>query len=120
MLDSALVSVVIIYILTETDALYEYLSLFRLTKRAVDTEYLDFRERAPALNFLKFLLIRRDTFILRLVNCPICLSIWTNVLFYCFVDFSFEVFYSIWLTWALYFMVKILKNKSLQDDGTHI
>jgi len=107
--DSSIVSVVLIYLLLETDALYEYLKLFRITKiLKIEKPYLEFKVKFEYFNFLKYLLIHKNNFITRLVNCPICLSIWINVIFYLITGFSFYVFYSIYITWVLYFFIKIL------------
>ncbi len=98
------------YIFFETPAFIEYFTLFKL-KFTKYKEYNDIKSRLDTLSYNNFLLMNYDSFFIRLITCPICLSVWLNLLMFLMTknDFS-EVFFNIILTWIGYFsLVKLLK-----------
>ena len=62
----------------KTEAVLEYAKLFGLSS-VFKVE--DFQQREISeLSYPQFLLVNYDNFITRLVNCPICLGFWLNVI----------------------------------------
>ena len=104
---------VIVYIWTRTDAFYDYFKHFGFT---ILKEYGDFKSRAPVpMNFADFLVAKKPGFITKLISCPICLSVYLSLIFY--ISFficglkQVNLFCSIYLSWALFFILEKLNTK---------
>lgn len=66
------------------------------------------------LHYTDFLLIKKNSFFIRLITCPICLGVWLNV--GCGVLFGFEDFFiKFFLSTSLYYIYSILLNESYAD-----
>jgi len=106
---------VLVYIWTRTDAVYEYLDYFKLSNFSIFKEYKVFKSSTPVpLNFIDFLLVKKPSFLTKLITCPICLSIYSNCFFYfLFMGLGIKqanVFFSIYLSWLLFFCLEKLNK----------
>jgi hypothetical protein len=64
-----------------TNAFVEYINLFRLSSLFFVTEYNKLRSEGYGDLYVDFLHeYYKDFFIVRLVSCPICLSVWLGIL----------------------------------------
>ena len=66
----------------------------------------------PDITYLNYLLLRHDSFFVRLIACPICLGVWLNI-FSFFLHENFQIFsINLWLSLFLYFIMKLVMKKS--------
>jgi hypothetical protein len=66
----------------KTDAFIEYGRLFGLSKKFKFKEFQDKKLVEPyLLTYPQFLRITHNTFITRLISCPICLTVWMTLVF---------------------------------------
>jgi hypothetical protein len=83
MLDILVLSVACSYFLLvwlNTDALFEYLDLFKLTIGKKFKEYKQLKHSGYSENYSSFLReYYSDKFIVRLVTCPVCVSFWLGL-----------------------------------------
>lgn len=106
---------IIVYLWTRTDAFYEYAKSLRLDGFEILKEYGKFKAKVPVpINFSDFLVGRNPSFLTKLISCPICLSIYLNLFFYvtfamCGLE-SVGLFPSIYLSWALFFILEKLNT----------
>ena len=108
----AFTSAIILIIWFQTEAFYEYCKLFGFKKLFKIKDYSDFSEISDEGTYIEYLNIQYDSFLVRLISCPICLGIWLNILFCAFLsDFSF-FFVQTWLSFLLYFITVLLMKKS--------
>ena len=71
---------VLLIVWFKTNAFIEYVEVFRLGKLFSLSLFEEKRQNHPnGLTYLNYLLIYRNSFITRLISCPICLCIWLNV-----------------------------------------
>lgn len=71
-----------------TNALAEYMSLFKLSFAFKFSEYEKLKSEGYPGSYLEFLTeYYKDYFIVRLVSCPICLSTWIGIIYSCFTNF---------------------------------
>jgi hypothetical protein len=113
---------------TETDFFVEYCKLFGIWDIFKVGEYEDYKdhgddsaeslgfgsptETAVDISYLNYLLLKHDSFFVRLITCPICLGVWLNI-FTLFISRNFSSFtINIWLSLFLYFIIKIVMKKS--------
>ena len=68
------------FIWLQTNAFVEYVRLFRLGKFLHVDEYKEVSTDDPLLTYQAFLLDRYPNFLVRLVTCPKCLTIWLAML----------------------------------------
>tara|TARA_Y100001938_G_scaffold8794_3_gene10756 strand:- start:1081 stop:1434 length:354 start_codon:yes stop_codon:yes gene_type:complete len=105
----------ILYLWHNTEVFVEYVSLFGLGKLFYIKDYKEEQEVNPLMDYETFLLTNHNNFLVRLITCPICLSVWFNI-FACLVHKNFEAFFLLlWLTWLFYFSIKVIINKSNGD-----
>jgi len=112
----------VLFLWTETDFFVEYCTLFGLQGLFKVGSYIKYNEEAKesALGFgsadsepvhvgyLEYLLLKHDSFFIRLMTCPICLAVWLNI-FTIFVVKSFSSFsINLWVSLLLYFIIKIV------------
>lgn len=64
----------------ETEALVEYIKLFRLNWFKV-TNYLIAKESNFELTYHSYLLQYHKNFFTKLITCPICLTTWLSIIF---------------------------------------
>jgi hypothetical protein len=76
----------ILLIWFKTDAFVEYSILFGLGNQVKASEYANKKitEEYP-LTYPRFLRMRYDTFAIKLITCPICLSVWLSIIIGLFV-----------------------------------
>lgn len=104
---------VMVYIWTRTDALYEYFSFFHISSFE---EYLKFKNSMPIrVNFCDFLAAKKPSFFIKLITCPICLSIYLTCLLYfifliCKIPQA-NLGFSIYFSWILFFLIEKLNSK---------
>jgi hypothetical protein len=68
-----------------TNAIVEYINLFKLDKLPKIKEYNELHSNGYEGNFSDFLYeYYKDMFLVRLVTCPICLSFWLGLFTYLF------------------------------------
>ena len=114
---------------SETDFFVEYCKLFGIWDLFKIKNYEDHKEsggdseealgfgasvslEAVDISYLDYLLLKHDSFFIRLITCPICLGFWLNI-FTLFISKNFESFViNIWLSLFLYFIIKIAMKKS--------
>jgi len=103
------ISAVIVYLWLRTDALYEY---FKFLNFKIFNEYSDFKKKTPVpLFFVDYLLIKYPNFLLKLLSCPVCLSVYISaILYFCGIE-SYGLFASIYFSWALFFALEKLNKK---------
>ena len=91
----------------ETNAFYEYcrvLGLGRFFKG-----YKNFTETmAPSTTLVEYLMIKHDCFFVRLISCPICLSVWASIVIALACSDVWVFFINFYLSLVLYFILKIL------------
>ena len=102
--------VVLLYIWLDTDAFIEYAELFHLSF----FKYKEFRQKqllnrlGTPLSYVDFISMEYNSFFVRLITCPICLTVWLTLLFSSLNKFS--NYNSLGLTiiacWLLYFLLK--------------
>ena len=105
------------YLWHDTDAFVEYLKLLRVKKLFYVEKFQEEKENSGGLmNYPDYLLIHHGNFFIRLITCPICLSVWLNIAAI-YLHMSVGIFFlTLWLTWLFYFGIKLIINKS---DGQH-
>jgi hypothetical protein len=102
----------ILYIWHNTDVFVEYMSLFKMDKFFHIRVYKKEQEMNPMIDYETFLLTNHNSFFIRLITCPICVSVWLN-LFACAIHKNLELFFILlWLTWLFYFGIKFIITKS--------
>lgn len=67
----------ILIIWFNTDAIVEYVTLSRLNLFKVN-DYLIHKANDCSITYHAFLLSRYNNFLIRLITCPICLSMWLS------------------------------------------
>ena len=114
----------ILLVWLKTDAFYEYCKIFGFKKLFKIEEYSVFAEgpekflglgletkTGTDLSYLEYLRVEYDSFLMRLLSCPICLGTWLNIIL-CLAlkDFSF-FFVKLWFVFILYFTMVWLMKK---------
>ena len=100
----------ILLIWLKTEAILEYAKLLGLSSvfKVEDFQQRDIIE----LSYPQFLLVNYDNFITRLVNCPICLGFWFNIILCVhYADFSFFFVKNI-LTILIYSITCVIIKKA--------
>lgn len=92
-----------------TDAIPEYIKLFNIKSLKYE-EY--FKANGPIkLNYLEFLSVKKPCFILNLLSCPICSSVWLCGITCLFFSSLKYLGGEIACVWLLYFGLKKILNK---------
>ena len=112
----------ILFLWNETDFFVEYCVLFGLQGLFKVGDYVKYNERAKEadlgfgstnsepvhLGYLEYLLLKHDSFFIRLIACPICLAVWLNI-FTIFAVKSFSSFsINLWVSLFLFFIIKVV------------
>ena len=101
----------ILIIWFETNAVYEYCRAFGLGR--FFKGYTGFVETtAPSTTLVEYLMIKRDCFFVRLISCPICLSVWMSVVVAIIYSSGWVFFVNFYLSLILYFLFKALMRLS--------
>ena len=100
--------VFILIIWFETDAFYEYLNLFSFGKAL--KEYKVQKEKF-GVSLPGYLLTKKNCFISRLLECPICLCVWLNLGFLIWHKEMFLFFGVFYLSLILYFLFNFLMKR---------
>ena len=102
-----------LYIWHDTDTFVGYMSLFGLGNFFGIKKFKEERELNPMMDYESYLLINHNSFLIRLITCPICLSVWLNLLAFAVHHRNVEMFFvSLWLTWLAYFSIKLIITKA--------
>lgn len=112
MFDFVFVALVLSYVLVvwlRTNAFVEYMHLFKLDRFFKIAEYLKIQNDGYEGNYIDFLAeYYRDSFFVRLVVCPVCLSFWLGLV----VSFFENIKYS-YCTAPLILFFYLIFNKLL-------
>ena len=79
------------------------------------TDYEKRKELAPSLTYVSYLRTTfPESFFIKLITCPVCISFWINVL--CSIGVSnWSIFFvNCWLSLALYYMLGFLSRLSME------
>jgi hypothetical protein len=107
--------VVFLYVWNNTDAAVEWTELFRLRfmkYKEYRVAHKDFPQLYPF--YVDYLELKHSNFFTRLICCPICFSVWLNILsicvFYTWTGWK-NLALNIIITWIMYFGLKRLITK---------
>ena len=64
----------------KTEAFIEYAKLLKLTSYFGLDEFLKIKETDPFFDYHTFLLEYKNSFLVRLITCPICVSTWIGLI----------------------------------------
>lgn len=112
----------LLFLWNHTNFFVEYCNLLGFDALFKVRNYEQYKEEAstgltggnPDIDYLNYLLIKHDSFFVRLITCPICLAVWMNIIAGIYVE-NFKVFViNLWLSLFLYFIIKLVMKKS--DD----
>jgi hypothetical protein len=67
----------------KTEAIVEYASLFGLKKLFKANEFRVEKMSLEQLTYPTFLKMKSNNFFIKLITCPICLSVWMTIIFEC-------------------------------------
>lgn len=100
----------LLFVLFNTNFIYEYARLFKLTDIKIFQEYTDHLYNNDFINFITFLGLKNN-FFCKLVSCPLCLNFWSSL----FLSFLLENMYYIGIIYVmsivLHFGISILYGK---------
>lgn len=71
---------ILLLIWFRTEAYIEYCRQFDLNNISLYKEYDAWKSLDERLTYLKFLKTHHDSFFIRLISCPICLSFWLSII----------------------------------------
>lgn len=81
MFTSIFLVTLILIIWFQTEAFVEYCNLFNIQQLFFIGEFVTFKQEGGSLTYPEFLLERtNNSFIAKLVSCPICLSVWLGLI----------------------------------------
>ncbi len=109
--------VAILFIWHDTDAIAEWSKLFRLKFMKYEEFEKNKASAFPCGMYSEFIACQygSGSFIIRLITCPVCFSVWCNVLLtLLFIQKSpaNALGANIVLTWVVYHLVKLLVKKA--------
>lgn len=110
--------VVLLYIWFDTDAFIEWASLFRC-KWFKYQEFNEIKKNALSAvagkSYCEFLLFKYGRyFLIRLITCPICFTVWVNIVLYFLFSEKISVYLlgpNIMLSWILYHSLRHILQK---------
>jgi hypothetical protein len=107
-LNISLAVVFILIIWFKTNAFCEYLEYFHFQNHFFINDYYKFRSKSTCpLHYTDFLLLKNNSFFIRLISCPICLGVWFNVIFSTAFGFQ-DFFIKFYLSSFLYYLYCII------------
>ena len=98
-----------------TNAFYEYCKYFRVGSICFwIVDYEKKKELAPSLTYNSYLNVTfSDSFFIKLITCPICLSFWINIIC-CMFNSNWSMFFvNCWLSLSLYYISTALSKVNL-------
>tara|TARA_R100000008_G_scaffold84320_1_gene71438 strand:- start:1025 stop:1378 length:354 start_codon:yes stop_codon:yes gene_type:complete len=106
----SLINCTILILWLKTEALLEYAKLLGLSKLIKIDEYEKESNNNPFFTYHDFLLKKHNSFIMRLITCPICLTVWMSI----FSAYFFGLWYLcpiIIVTLIVYFsLIKLMRE----------
>lgn len=85
----------ILLIWFRTDAWLEYCRLFKLDRISYYTDYDKKHKEDLTLTYLLYLRMYHNRFFIRLITCPICLSVWLGIILSIFINIYLFPIYTI-------------------------
>ena len=101
-----------LFFIYDTDAVVEYIKLFRMDKLFEVDKYEKYLDTAGDGTYWEYLAWERPNFLRKLVSCPFCVSFWFNLGAAYFHQSWVMLVINIWLTLFLYLVLKTLLKKS--------
>jgi hypothetical protein len=99
-----------LFVLFNTNFIYEYAKLLKLDNIKIFQDYTDFIYKNDFINFTTFLSFKNN-FICKLVSCPLCINFWSSL----FISFILKNLYIIGIIYVIsiviYFGTSILYGK---------
>jgi hypothetical protein len=109
-LANSFISCAVLLVWFKTEAVLEYAKLFGLGKIFYEKEYEKFAKTNMFLGYHDFLLKKHNCFVMRLITCPVCLTVWMSVFFALFFGFYY-LCPNIIISLSIYFFVlKLMKD----------
>ena len=110
----------ILFLWNHTDFFVEYCHFFGLWSLFKICDYEKYKVESstglggnPDISYLEYLALEHSSFFVRLITCPICLSVWLNGVSAVFISKNFQSFaLNLWLSLFLYFIIKLVMKKS--------
>jgi hypothetical protein len=100
----------ILFLLFNTNFVYEYITLFKLNKIKIFQEYSDYIYKNNFIYFIPFLSFR-NIFIYKLISCPLCLNFWTSLIVSLYYNNILFIGIIYMLTIIIYLTTSILYGK---------
>jgi len=104
----------ILFFMYETDFFVQYAKLLRLNKLLGMDEYEKHLESFPDNSYWDWLPFNKQTFLRKLLSCPFCFGFWLNVAAYFLYKDLGLFLVSLWFSFFLYLVLKILTRKSYE------
>lgn len=104
----------VLFSLYKTDAVVEYMKLFRVDKLFWVPLFEKAEEKNPELDYWDYLRLEHDCFFVRLITCPICVGFWVNVFCLFYYTNPFFFFMNWWLSYFLFFVLSWVMTKSYE------
>ncbi len=105
---------ILLLIWFNTEAFIEYAQVFKITDCFKIDEFIKVRQETqdPSLTYLTFIAEHYDCFLVRLITCPICLSIWLGFILSIFLA-SFKLCLAIsFLGLSLYYaLIRLMRHE---------
>lgn len=110
-LESSFIVCFVLNVWFNSNAFVEYSRYFNLGFYFYTYDYEKKLEQNPDLTYIDYLRVYHDSFYIRLITCPLCLSIWLNVLT-CLFFTNFSLFFlNAWLSLILFYSLSIFIKK---------
>ena len=106
----------ILFFVYETDFFVQYAKLLRLNKPLGIDEY-EKHTLTPVGgedSYWEWLAFEKQTFLTKLLSCPLCTGFWLNVIAYFFHKEVGLLLVSLWLSLFLYLILKLVMKKSYE------
>ena len=102
----------ILFFVYETDFFIQYVKLFGLGKLFGVDKYEKHLETFSDNTYWEWIAFEKQTFLRKLLSCPICSGFWVNIAIACFLHKDVGLFLiNLWLSLFLYFILKLLMKK---------
>ena len=98
----------------ETEFFVEYVKLFKLNKLFSIHKYEKHLEAMPDDTYWEWIAFEKRSFLRKLLSCPFCFGFWINVgAYFLYKDLGLFVV-TLWFSFVLYLVLKILARKSYE------
>ena len=105
----------ILFFVYETDFFIQYVKLLGLSKVFKIDEYESHVEQVmPDASYWDWLAFGKQTFLRKLLSCPLCTGFWVNVLVCYFYKDGGLFLINLWLSLFLYLILKLVMKKSYE------